>query len=186
MPNPSVADLVFTIRQGQVLDASHEDLLTRQLQGRYRDAHALGQELVRLGWLSEFQLEHLLEGNGELLTLGPYRILDWLGEGGVSQVFKAWHIPFSAIVALKVIRPALQSDPDAMRQFRFEVQVMSRLSHPNIVSAIDADPIAHPWFYSMEFVEGTDLGKLVQERTRLPAEQACSYIRQAALGLQHA
>ncbi len=73
-----------------------------------------------------------------------------------------------------------------MRQFKFEVQVMSRLSHPNIVRVVDADPVGHPWFYSMEFVEGTDLGKLVQENGPLPIEQACSYVRQAGFALQHA
>jgi eukaryotic-like serine/threonine-protein kinase len=186
MATKSVTDFVFTLRQCQLLDASHEEILARQLQGQFHDAPSLGRELVRRGWLSDYQLDQLLEGNGDLLSLGPYRILDWLGEGGVSQVFKAWHVPFASVVALKVIRPALQENPEAMRQFLFEARVMSQLSHPNIVRVVDVDPVGHPWFYSMEFVEGTDLGKLVQERGPLPVDQACHYIRQAALGLQHA
>src|SRR5208283_6164121 len=50
----------------------------------------------------------------------------------------------------------------------------------------DADQIGNTHFFTMEFVEGTDLHKLVKEKGRLPVEQACDYIRQAALGLQHA
>src|SRR5262249_53451591 len=128
----TVADLIYRLQQSNVLDASHWSLL-RQIQGRFRDPMVFGAEMVRLGWLTRFQLDQLVEGNADLLTLGPYRILDWLGEGGVSQVFKAWHVPFECVVALKVLRPALQGDANALQQFHFEVQVMSRLSHPNIV-----------------------------------------------------
>jgi len=186
MPKWSVPSFVYVLSQSNVLDPSKRDILTRQVQGRYSDAELLGSDLVRLGWLTEFQREQLMEGNGELLTLGPYRILDWLGEGGVSQVFRAYHVDHEREVALKVLRPALQQDPEALRQFHFEVNVMSRLSHPNIVSAVDADPVAQPCFYSMEFVDGTDLGKLVDEGGPLSLPRACDYVRQAALGLQHA
>ena len=60
------------------------------------------------------------------------------------------------------------------------------MSHPNIVMAFDAGQVGDVHFFAMEYVEGTDLGKLVKQRGPLPVAQACDYIRQAALGLQHA
>src|SRR5262249_52862320 len=56
---------------------------------------------------------------------------------------------------------------------------------PNIVYAYDADEVGERHFLVMEYVPGTDLAKVVKRRGPLPAEEACSYIRQAALGLQH-
>lgn len=182
----SVTELLHDLRQHDLLEPSQWSLLEHQLQGRFRDAKSLGGEMVRRGWLTDFQLDQLHQGNGELLTLGHYRILDWLGEGGVSQVMKALHIPLHCVCALKILRPSLQDDSEAMRQFHFEVRVMSRLSHPNIVSAVDADPVNQPCWYSMEYVEGTDLDRVVADGGPLPFVQACDYIRQAARGLQHA
>ena len=72
------------------------------------------------------------------------------------------------------------------RRFRREVKAAARLAHPNIVAAHDAEQAGDTHFLVMEFVEGTDLARLVAERGRLPVTEACDYIRQAARGLQHA
>ena len=69
---------------------------------------------------------------------------------------------------------------------RREMQAASQLSHPNIVLALDADQIGDRPVIVMEFVEGVDLARLVKEHGPLPVAQACDYVRQAALGLQHA
>jgi serine/threonine protein kinase len=66
------------------------------------------------------------------------------------------------------------------------MRAVTRLRHPNVVSAFDDNPIGATHFYAMEFVEGTDLHKLVQLTGALPVGQACDFVRQAALGLQHA
>ena len=63
---------------------------------------------------------------------------------------------------------------------------MSQLSHPNIVSAYDADQVDGTHFLAMEYVEGTDLRRLVKESGPLSVYHACDYMYQAALGLQHA
>src|SRR6185369_8400922 len=116
----------------------------------------------------------------------PYTVLERLGEGGAGQVFKARHQKMNRIVALKVIRQELLTDADVVGRFYREIQVLSRLDHPNVVHAFDAGPAGPTHFLAMEFVEGTDLGRLVKQGGPLPVEQACSYIKQAALGLQHA
>src|SRR5206468_7544244 len=63
---------------------------------------------------------------------------------------------------------------------------VGQLSHPNIVMAHDASQVGDTHFLVMEYVEGTDLNRLVRRSGPLPVGQACAYVRQAALGLQHA
>src|SRR4029453_6488124 len=71
-------------------------------------------------------------------------------------------------------------------RFRREVQAAARLNHPNIVHAYDADQSGDTHFLVMEYVEGTNLDRILAERGRPLIPEACGYARQAALGLQHA
>ncbi len=129
----------------------------------------------------------ILPGSGRELVLGQYTLLEKLGEGGMGQVFKAHHRYMDRIVALKLMRKERLESPDAVRRFQQEVRALAALSHPNIVLAHDAHEIDDTHLMVMEYVEGAiDLAKLVRKNGPLPVPQACDYIRQAALGLQHA
>jgi len=122
----------------------------------------------------------------ELADHPRYRILELLGSGGMGRVFKAEHRLMERLVALKVINRNFMDNPAAVERFRREVKTAARLSHPNIVAAFDAEQVQDCHFLVMEFVEGQSLDRFVQQRGRLPVAEACDYIRQAALGLQHA
>src|SRR5262249_31596464 len=89
-------------------------------------------------------------------------------------------------VALKVIRKEKLSNAIAIRRFQQEIRVISQLSHPNIVTAFDAGQAGENQYFAMEYVEGIDLARMVKKNGPLPLAEACDYIRQAALGLQHA
>jgi serine/threonine protein kinase len=115
-----------------------------------------------------------------------YRIQELLGTGGMGSVYKAEHRMMERLVALKVISPSLIANPDAVQRFHLEVKAAARLSHPNIVTAFDADQAGHLHFLVMEFVEGLSLAQVIEKRGPLPIAHACEYIRQTALGLQHA
>ena len=115
-----------------------------------------------------------------------YRVLTFLGKGGMGAVFKAEHKLMGRPVAIKVIRESLTSNPAVVERFRREVKAAARLAHPNIVAVHDAEQAGDTHFLVMEFVEGTDLARIVAERGRLPVAEACDAIRQAARGLQHA
>src|SRR5207249_1508329 len=117
-----------------------------------------------------------------------YVLLERLGEGGMGQVFKARNWKLGHVVALKVIRKdrLARAEVGAVRRFLREIRAASQMSHPNVVRAHDADEIDGTLFFAMEFVAGTDLGRLVKREGPLPVELACEYVRQAALGLQHA
>jgi serine/threonine-protein kinase len=186
MPDVSTIDLIDDLRRSDLLDADQLDELPRLTTDRCLDARGLAKAFVQRGWLTLFQANQLLAGNGKILSLGPYRILDQLGEGGLSQVFKARHAAYNLIVALKVIRPEILDQHEGRKQFLREMKALARLNHPNIVHICDSDQTGEMCYFAMEYVEGTDLGKFVRLGGALSSPQASIFIRQAALGLQHA
>src|SRR5262245_62045047 len=115
-----------------------------------------------------------------------YDVEALLGAGGMGTVFKARHRLMERAVALKVMSPELMHRPAAVERFQREVRAAAQLSHPNIVTAYDADQASGSHFLVMEFIEGTSLARLVADEGPLAVARACGYVRQAALGLQHA
>jgi serine/threonine protein kinase len=122
----------------------------------------------------------------ELTDHPRYHVLRLLGQGGMGAVYQAEHRVMERLVALKVIRADLTADVAAVDRFRREVRAAAALSHANIVTAFDAEQVGNVHFLVMEYVEGVDLARHVARRGPLPVDEACSHVRQAALGLQHA
>lgn len=182
----SIGQFVDLLLTNRILLPEQMSVVTKELLSRIRDARALARELMQRGWLTVYQVNQLYQGNANDLVLGHYRIQDALGEGGVAQVFRALNTRDKSIVALKVVRKEFLSNTEAVRQFQQEAKTIASLSHPNIVRTLEADQINGVHFLAMEFIEGLDLNKLVRLSGPLPIPQACDYIRQAALGLQHA
>ncbi len=121
-----------------------------------------------------------------LLDHPRYEVEKRLGKGGMGVVYKATHRMMDRTVALKVINSTLVRRPDALERFRREVKAAARLQHRNIVTAHDAEHTDDLHFLVMEYVEGADLARVVAQHGRLPVKLSCHYMRQAALGLQHA
>jgi serine/threonine protein kinase len=119
-------------------------------------------------------------------VVSGYEILSWLGEGGMGIVYKARQVSLKRTVALKVIRKKLLSRPPAVNRFLREAQAAAALLHSHIVIIYDAGRAQDTYYYSMEFVDGIDLGRLLKQAAALDVSQVCDYMRQAALGLQHA
>ena len=115
-----------------------------------------------------------------------YRVLGVLGAGGMGVVSKAVHRLMDRVVALKVIHRHLTDRPGLVARFRREVRAAARLNHPNIATAYDADQAGDAHFLVMEYVAGASLDREVERRGPLPVREACAYVRQAALGLEHA
>jgi serine/threonine-protein kinase len=184
-PNPS-ALLGFLERNGFLSPTQVRQLAGGGVATASPDPRGLAKMLVERGWLTSYQANLLLQGRGQELVLGPYRLLDRLGEGGMGQVLKARHVSMDRVVALKIIRKDRVSHPVALSRFDREVRAVSKLSHPNVVTAFDVAQVGGTHYLAMEYVEGIDLARLVQQSGRLPIANACEYARQAASGLQHA
>ncbi len=186
MGTAAPADLVRALRAGEVLEAGQLAEAAR-LQTFFADAKALAGDLIQRGWLTPFQANLLLLGRGQDLCLGSYVLLERLGEGGMGTVYKARQRSLGRIVAVKVIRNDGVVNPQAVKRFQREIRAAAQLDHPNIVRAFDADEIAGTHLLVMEYVEnGTDLSQIVKRDGPLPIATASDYMRQAALGLQHA
>src|SRR5262249_56407727 len=103
----------------------------------------------------------LLSGRGPMLVLGPYVVLDKIGEGGMGAVFKARQTRANRVVAIKVLRRERGLNPEMVRRFRREVEVASKMSHPNVVRALDAPEVDGHLVFEMELIEGVNLMQLV-------------------------
>jgi formylglycine-generating enzyme required for sulfatase activity/tRNA A-37 threonylcarbamoyl transferase component Bud32 len=186
MSQSGVTHLLDSLYDLELLPAKQLEEAVGPLRQQFPQARDLAAECVRRGWLTNFQAERLLAGQGTSLTFGPYLLLERLGQGGMGEVFKARHQLLNRIVALKVTRKELLTDPASDRRFVREIKATARLDHPNIVAVHDAARVGDNHYFAMEFIEGADLGRIVKQQGPLPVARACGYIRQAADGLQHA
>lgn len=186
MTASATAPLVHLLRELTLLEPDQLAEVEQTLAGQFPDRRALAQELLQRGWLTSYQITQLGNKKGRELLLGPYVLLDRLGQGGMGEVFKARHRKLGRVVAIKLIVKDRLDNPAAVKRFYREVQAASQLDHPNIVRAIDADCVGDTHIFVMEYVDGVDLAKLLNKHGPLPIAVACDYIRQAALGLQHA
>lgn len=90
-------------------------------------------------------------------NLGPYRIVEQLGQGGMATVFKAYHAALDRYVAIKALHPAFTEDPNFLARFQREARLVAKLEHPNIVPIYDfAEHEGRPYLV-MKYIEGETL-----------------------------
>jgi len=121
-------------------------------------------------------------------TLPGYEILAELGRGGMAFVYKARDLRRQRLVAIKVSDASLAGDGEVVARFREEqllVVRLPRLRHTNLVAAYDAGQVEGVAYLVLEFVEGHDLARIVQQRGPLPVAEGCEVVRRAAFGLEH-
>jgi len=158
--------------------------LAKQLRGNTK---ALAQELMKQGKLTRYQAIMLCQGRSKgMVVAGNYIIQDKIGQGGMGMVFKALSRRLNRVIALKVLPPSFAQKTNAVQRFQREVQAVARLSHANIVSSFDAGEDKGVYFLAMEFVDGTDLSRLVKQQGTLSPEAAVACLLQAARGLEYA
>ena len=144
----------------------------------------LADILIEQETLTSYQADQLLAGRTKL-NLGPYIITDWIGQGGMGQVFKAVHQVMGRECAVKVL-PLTRATQEARESFNREIRMQAALDCPYLVRAFDAGQDGKVHFLVTEYVPGMDLRKLVKSRGALPMQQAAKIIMQAALGLDYA
>lgn len=115
-----------------------------------------------------------------------YEIVDLIAKGGMGEVFRAKHRMMDRTVAVKVIKDEFTRNPEAVERFHREVKTAAHLSHPNVVTAYDAEQADGVHFLVMEYVDGENLADLVKDSGRLTVSKACDYAHQVAMGMQHA
>ncbi|MFQ5576505.1 MAG: protein kinase [Anaerolineae bacterium] len=103
-------------------------------------------------------------------TVGPYRILEQLGHGGVATVYKAYHAALDREVAIKVLHPAFKNDPQFFARFQREARIVANLEHPNIVPVHDFNEHQGEPYLVMRYVEGGTLKARLNATPLSPAE----------------
>jgi formylglycine-generating enzyme required for sulfatase activity/serine/threonine protein kinase len=180
------AALLSLLHEYRLLEPAQLEEAEYALAAHFTDPKALQDELVQLGCLTAYQLDQIAAGKAAELRLGPYVILERLGEGGMGTVLKARHDKMGRVDALKIIRKERLNNPEALKRFEREVRAAAQLHHPNIVQTYYADDVSGTHFLAMEFIPGKDLRQVVKDRGPLPVAEACDYVRQVANGLAHA
>jgi len=142
--------------------------------------------LIRDGYLTQFQAEHILRGKWKRFSIGKYRVLERLGSGGMGAVYLCEHKLMRRRVAVKVLPAAKAKDESALKRFEREARAAAALDHPNIVHAYDIDQDEDLHFLVMEYVDGASLQEIIKKSGPMDPLRAAHYIRQAALGLEHA
>ncbi|OGO08751.1 MAG: hypothetical protein A2Z66_00695 [Chloroflexi bacterium RBG_13_66_10] len=119
-------------------------------------------------------------------NVGPYRIIDQLGQGGMATVYKAYHPALDRYVAIKVLHPAFLEDPSFLARFNREAKVVAKLDHPNIVPIYDyADHKGQPYLV-MKFIEGETLkARLARAPLSIPDAIRVVEAVGSALGFAH-
>lgn len=121
-------------------------------------------------------------------TIGGYRILALLGEGGMGSVYQAEQMNPSRLVALKMIRPGISNDK-LLRRFKRESEALGRLQHPGIAQIYEAGTADSGFgpqpYFAMEFIQGQRLGEYVLSR-RLTTPQRLALMVQVCDAVHHA
>lgn len=118
-------------------------------------------------------------------TIGSYRIIEQLGQGGMATVYKAYHPSLDRYVAIKALHPAFQEDPNFLARFQREARVVAKLEHPNIAPIFDfAEHEGRPYLV-IKYIEGETL-KARMSRGPLSVDEILKVIEAVGAGLFHA
>ena len=103
----------------------------------------------------------------ETLINGRYRLIAQQGSGGMAVIYKAIDQELERTVALKILRPSLTNDQEFLDRFKDEARNVANLSHPNIVTVYDVGSHNNTHYIVMEYIDGSDLKKLIRKEERL-------------------
>ncbi len=109
-----------------------------------------------------------------------YRIEALLGQGGMGRVYRAFDKQLDRMVAIKVVRQGMMGSEEALKRFKQELLLASKVSHKNILRIHDMGEVGDVKFISMAYVEGQDLHEILRETPKLPWERVLSFARQLA------
>jgi serine/threonine protein kinase len=183
MVTTSHGSLLARLTQSELLD---ETTLAACRAAAGDDDDALAAHLLKEQLLTRFQVRQLRAGACNF-AVGRYLITDCIGRGGNGIVFKARHRLMQRDVALKTLDTRnLHRAEEALARFQREIEIVSRLEHPNVIRALDVLQTRTHTYLVLEYVPGRDLAAVVKERGPLPVREAVAYALQAARGLAYA
>ncbi len=176
---------VWDLRRSSLIDRGQLDQIVSEFLKRNprAEAPALAEYLVSQGTLTAFQSERILNGKSAGLVLGPYVLLDAIGQGSMGQVFKANSKNDANHYAIKVLpRRSMWN----VRLARRQVRSFGQFSHPAVVPFVDVGTAGGLHYLVWPLVEGETLENTVQQQGRMGAQQTATIGAQVAQGMHAA
>ena len=121
-----------------------------------------------------------------MMIADRYEILEKIGTGGMSDVYKAKDHKLNRFVAVKVLKQEFSENANFVSKFRIEAQAAAGLMHPNIVNVYDVGEEGENHYIVMELVEGITLKKYIEKKARLSVKEAVSIAIQISMGIEAA
>ncbi len=121
-----------------------------------------------------------------MMIVERYEILEKIGTGGMSDVYKAKDHKLNRFVAVKVLKQEFSENANFVSKFRIEAQAAAGLMHPNIVNVYDVGEEGENHYIVMELVEGITLKKYIEKKARLSVKEAISIAIQVSMGIEAA
>ncbi len=176
--DPDAATVQFMANH-EVVSLSHPGRAVRSFEST-EDPSAepgISSEFARVG---PENTQHILP-----CRFGDYILEKILGRGGMGVVYLASQVQLERRVAIKMIRAGCLAGENEIERFYTEARSAARLDHPNIVSVYQCGEIEGHHYFSMDYIEGTDLAKKIQ-RSPLAPRDAARYVRDVARAIAYA
>jgi eukaryotic-like serine/threonine-protein kinase len=146
------------------------------------------KRLVKAGSLTPNQARRVAKELSSLLhqDIPGYQLLEKIGQGSMGTVYKARQISLNRLVAIKMLHPRLTAKSDLLQRLVREAHAAAKLSHNNIVQAIDVGSAGNLHYFAMEYVEGTSIRDMLETGKTFDEAEALEIIIPVARALQHA
>ena len=118
--------------------------------------------------------------------IGPFELGEKLGAGGMGIVYRAIYTKTGVPCAIKVLAPDVTDSTGVQQRFEREIAILKKLQHPHIVKYFGGGKVGSQRFYAMELVAGGSLEAYLEQKKKLPWEEALGFARQIAEALEHA
>ncbi len=151
-------------------------------------AKALLVRLVEGGFLTKGQAKRAMQQLPALVgsEIPGYEMIEKLGQGAMGTVFKARQLSMNRLVAIKTLHQRFAANPDLLKRLTGEAHLAAKLSHNNIVQAIDVGKAGALPYFVMEYVPGTTIKAELEEGKIFSEKEAVEIALQVAQALQHA
>jgi len=180
------------IRRGLATAAEVEACKSRQKQLAAKDkdsAKGLLEIMVEAKVLTRSQVTRLVQESGESnkkFAIPGYAMLQKLGKGSMGIVFKAKQLSVDRVVAIKILLDPLAQNKEFIKRFEREAMIAAKLSHNNVVNAIDAGQIDGHYYFVMEYVEGPTIKDYLDKDQVFEEKEALRITLAIAEALKHA
>ena len=119
-------------------------------------------------------------------TIGRYKIIEKIGEGGMGVVYKGIQISLKRPVAIKILPQSMVSDTEFVKRFKQEALAIAKLNHRNIIQVHDTEQLEGNYFIIMEYIKGETLDELLKRKKSLPLDFTLEILQQVGMALSYA